>query len=542
MGSYIGFVQDMYVLSLGPASLTQETLCSNEHNHLIPESLSTSNIQLTFILSLGSQLSLRRLNHALTLLITKHRALRTCLTIASDNNTWSQRVLSLDDKIVPMVIGSKAETIEELEAILLQEETNRNHFDLTTGRVFRCHVIQSSDHNDEDLLLHGDILLFNFHHAIFDDSSKSIFLLDFKRLYSTGMFDIDDDYMPSLIDYALWERNTINGDRSLARNFWEATLNDYENHLQLPYDRRPSMNTCARSVSSVALKLIACPDSAHMTAFQVYLSAYYIFLYKLTQCQDIIIDTRVNNRPRHEFNHTIGLVDTFLPFRFRLEPEESFSSLIERIKQMSVSAMFYASQFNHDSRITKNNLLLDIPVGFQFENIINTIDLTDGCKLVRYKRCRDAKTQDLSLSIEMNECKQLAGALVYANDKFDEATATAMARRFETLLHQLFFLPPSTRICEFSLLLPHEIQLLHHLSNQENINASSNVLPIHQKFASQAEEHPQKLAVILDDQSLTYAEVLHSAQSVAHHLQNEHDIKANDIVAQCIDRSIEMVS
>ncbi|CAF3708653.1 unnamed protein product [Rotaria sp. Silwood1] len=54
-------------------------------------------------------------------------------------------------------------------------------------------------------------------------------------------------------------------------------------------------------------------------------------------------------------------------------------------------------------------------------------------------------------------------------------------------------------------------------------------------------EHPQKLALVLDDQSLTYAELLHSSQLLAHHLTDRCQIQPDDIVAQCVDRSIEMI-
>jgi non-ribosomal peptide synthetase component F len=356
------------------------------------------------------------------------------------------------------------------------------------------------------------------------------------------MLDINGHHTPSYIDYAFWERDNNNENMLFGRHFWKTTLKDYENHLQLPYDRRPSTYTRTRCASSVTLKLTACDNQTEATLFQVYLSAYYIFLYKITQCQDIIVDTRITGRPRHEFMHTIGIFDRSLPLRFCLKPQESFASLTERIKQMSISAMVHALKFDRNRMVRNNNLLFHIPVGFQFETITNKIELTDECKLIHYARSPYSTMHDLYLSIEMNKFKQVTGSFVYACDVFDETTITVIARRFETLIDQLFFLPPSTTICEFSLMLPHEIQLLQHLNNDEDMNFSSNFLLIHQQFARQVENHPQKLAVILDDQSLTYAELFHSSQMVACHLKNECHVKSGDIVGQCVERSIEMVS
>jgi non-ribosomal peptide synthetase component F len=65
---------------------------------------------------------------------------------------------------------------------------------------------------------------------------------------------------------------------------------------------------------------------------------------------------------------------------------------------------------------------------------------------------------------------------------------------------------------------------------------------IHHEFVFQARKHPQKLAVELDDQSLTYSEVLYYAQVLSLHLMNEHGVVARETICQCVERSLSMVS
>ena len=210
---------------------------------------------------------------------------------------------------------TNVETIKELEIILQDEETNPAHFHLNAGRVFRCRVIQRSQPTDKDLLMDGDILLFNFHHAIFDYSSKSIFLTDLKQAYSIGMLD---HHVPNYIDYAIWERDINNHDTLSGRQFWNTILKDYDDHLQLPYDRHLSRHIHTYQTSVVSFTLPTPANQMQTTLFQVYLSAYYIFLYKLTYSQDLMIDTCMTDRPRHQFMQTIGVFDRFVPLRFFL--------------------------------------------------------------------------------------------------------------------------------------------------------------------------------------------------------------------------------
>ncbi|CAF4316771.1 unnamed protein product, partial [Adineta steineri] len=54
-------------------------------------------------------------------------------------------------------------------------------------------------------------------------------------------------------------------------------------------------------------------------------------------------------------------------------------------------------------------------------------------------------------------------------------------------------------------------------------------------------KHPQKLAVELDEQSLTYCELLHYVQILSLTLLNEYHVFPGEVVCQCVERSLSMV-
>ena len=64
---------------------------------------------------------------------------------------------------------------------------------------------------------------------------------------------------------------------------------------------------------------------------------------------------------------------------------------------------------------------------------------------------------------------------------------------------------------------------------------------IHERFARQTSYHPQKLGIVLENQSLSYAELLYSSQCLAAHIIDKYDIKPGDVIIQCVEKSIEMV-
>ena len=55
-------------------------------------------------------------------------------------------------------------------------------------------------------------------------------------------------------------------------------------------------------------------------------------------------------------------------------------------------------------------------------------------------------------------------------------------------------------------------------------------------------KYSQKLAVELDEQSLTYSELLYYVQLLSLNLLNKHGVIPGEIICQCVERSLSMVS
>ena len=75
---------------------------------------------------------------------------------------------------------------------MYDEQTNSQHFDLVQGLVFRCHLVYYKQISSDHLLSDKDLLIFNFHHALFDVSSMDVFLHDLNQIYTTNQLPTDD--------------------------------------------------------------------------------------------------------------------------------------------------------------------------------------------------------------------------------------------------------------------------------------------------------------------------------------------------------------
>ncbi|CAF1591226.1 unnamed protein product, partial [Didymodactylos carnosus] len=233
-------------INKGFCSYAQERIWLDEQIRFDTKNdLAIYNIPNVFRVMSGT-LSISRLRQSLLLVIEKHSILRTSLNYDRDEQCLRQHIEPTNNEIYSFQVSS-IPSKDDFDEILLNEETNGKLFDLSMGRVFRCHLIRfcscSSNDNDEessrtavDLLNDGDLIIFNFHHVAFDGSSTEIFLKDLKEAYLTNK--LDTHLSLQYIDYSQYERKMSMDD---ARKYWQHLFDGYdeqEGQLQLPYDNK----------------------------------------------------------------------------------------------------------------------------------------------------------------------------------------------------------------------------------------------------------------------------------------------------------------
>ena len=132
----------------------------------------------------------------------------------------------------------------------------------------------------------------------------------------------------------------------------------------------------------------------------------------------------------------------------------------------------------------------------------------------------------------------LRGSLQYNTDLFDDTSISRMSGHLQTLLKSLVA-DPEQRISELPILTDAEKrQLLVEWNDTKKDYPQDKC--IHQLFEEQAERTPDAVAVVFEDQQLTYRELNSRANRLAHYLQ-KHGVGAESLVGICADRSLEMV-
>jgi polyketide synthase PksM len=190
-------VSDKILIVIAPASFAQARIWLDERIHFdsMKPQMPSYNMPFLYYLYPQHTLLIKQLRQALQLIVTKHQSLHTSLIFNAEKNLLMQRVFDQKDSnenIFP-IIESTYETDEQLISIMHEEKRNSKLFDLAHGLVFRCHLVYYKQISSNNLLNDKDIIIFNFHHALFDRPSMNIFLDDLNQAYTTGQLSNDNN-------------------------------------------------------------------------------------------------------------------------------------------------------------------------------------------------------------------------------------------------------------------------------------------------------------------------------------------------------------
>jgi hypothetical protein len=441
----------------GVASFAQERIFLDEQVRFSNE-IAIYN-ELNVLRVVKGSLSINRLLIALQLVLQKHAVLRTSLIFNNEDNTLQQFVT---DKHHTFTLATEQtfENEDQLQNVIYRITIDPNLFDLFNGRVFYCQILRQqmlpSENSENHFIRDSDVLIFAFHHAAFDRSSRQIFFNDLCIAYNSNIIIEVDDELLQYIDYTVHEKQM---DLSSSRQFWHSQLAEYnlQCSLSLPVDRHRSSTDQRSGLASVAhicfdndvtTAFLHYASLHQVTPFQLGLSAFYAFLFKLSHGQnDLCISCLNANRYRTELQNMIGMFVATLPYRIQLDSQWSFDKLIKYVRKKCLSILehsYYPLQhILADSRLTQSNALF-LETAFDFITVSSHIDQIyfDGATLeqISLQQPSEVAKFDFMLTFVYNptlDDGKLSYRLVCSQDQFHDATVVTIARRFEHFFFQI---------------------------------------------------------------------------------------------------------
>ncbi|MBW4685857.1 MAG: amino acid adenylation domain-containing protein [Komarekiella atlantica HA4396-MV6] len=492
---------------------------------------------ISLAVNLKGQLEVALLEQSLNEIIRRHETLRTTFTTV---NGEPVQIIAPSLKLSLSIVDYQKNI--DIRQLLTQE--SQRPFDLTQGSLLRAKLLR--------LAQQEHILLLEMHHIISDGRSAEIFLQELALLYKaflTGSSLPLPEVSIQYKDFAHWQRQWLQGEILQTQLcYWKQQLEGIPAALQLPTDRpRPTVQTSHGAQQSIELsevieQLKAIARQKGITLFMLLLAAFQTFLYRYTGQNDIAIGTPVANRNRDEVKGLIGFFVNTLVLRTDMSGDPTFDELLTRVKKVALGAYTH-QDLPFDQLVEALQPERDTSRTPLFQVMFNVQDYSQlpempGLALSLLKIETKTAQFDLSLSIEIAEQRVMA-SFEYNTDLFDATTISKMLRHFQNLLSGIAA-NPQTRLSNLPLLSATDHQELLELSTNKSPIANSQPECIHQQFEAQVERTPNAVAVVFQNQHLTYRELNQRANQLAHYLKTL-GVKPEVLVGICIERSLEMV-
>ncbi|UYU27154.1 non-ribosomal peptide synthetase DhbF [Bacillus subtilis] len=506
----------------------------------------TYNIPVTVRLS--GELDQGLLKAALYDLVRRHESLRTIFP--ESQGTSYQHILDADRACPELHVTEIAE--KELSDRLA--EAVRYSFDLAAEPAFRAELFVIGP--DEY------VLLLLVHHIVGDGWSLTPLTRDLGTAYAARCHGRSPEWAPldvQYADYALWQQELLGNEddpNSLIAGqlaFWKETLKNLPDQLELPTDySRPAEPSHDGDTIHFRIepefhkRLQELARANRVSLFMVLQSGLAALLTRLGAGTDIPIGSPIAGRNDDALGDLVGLFINTLVLRTDTSGDPSFRELLDRVREVNLAA--YDNQdlpferlveVLNPARSRATHPLFQIMLAFQ-----NTPDaelhLPDMESSLRINSVGSAKF-DLTLEISEDRLADgtpngMEGLLEYSTDLFKRETAQALADRLMRLLEAAES-DPDKQIGNLDILAPEERSSM--VTDWQSVSEKIPHACLPEQFEKQAALRPDAIAVVYEDQALSYAELNERANRLARFLISE-GVGPEQFVALALPRSLEM--
>ncbi|NNH71776.1 amino acid adenylation domain-containing protein [Nocardia uniformis] len=425
-----------------PLSLAQQRMWVI--NQMDPES-PAYNIPLA--LRLSGNLDIFALRQAVADVLERHEALRTRYPVDGPGGLPYQEIAS----VVEAVPGGL--TVEPMaNALHRMTEVLSNGFDVTTEVPVRALLCSDGDTSAEHYLV---VVV---HHIAGDGASLPPLARDLMTAYVARCQGDSPAWTPLAVqyaDFAIWQREVIGVDsdeNSVAAGqlaYWRDQLAGAAGALELPLDRpRPATATMQGGATTFTvpaevhngLQRIAREHNASL--FMVIHAALAVLLSRLSGSGDVTIGTPIAGRGERVLDDVVGMFVNTLALRTAVDSAATFDDLVDKARETDLAAYGNADiPFERVVEVVTQSNAPDqlFQVVLSFQNTERPELALPGLTVAGLDTGAISAKFDLQVTIDPRQWEdgpvgELAGALTYASDIFDEGTIRTFGERLQKVL------------------------------------------------------------------------------------------------------------
>lgn len=432
-----------------------------------------------------------------------------------------------------------AEQGEHLDAYFREE--GRRGFNLTEVPLMRLALFRCADDTYQFVI--------SQHHILMDGWCRPLIFKEASTFYEAFCRgeNIQLELPHPYRDYIVWLQQQ---DMISAEAFWRDELKGFSSLNPLVVNRRPgNLPTREDDFDKQSLRLSKAITDAiktlarrhSLTLNTMVQGLWALFLSRYSGEEDVVFGATVSGRPPDLIGveSMIGLFINTLPVRVRVRPEAQLMDWLKDIqahqtlvRQYEYSPLVNIQQWSevpHALSLFDSILVFEDFPGGTADEVFGSLDMHLDCYF---------DFTNYPLTVEVVPGSELLFQILYDCRLFDDATITRMLAHLKTLLEGMVD-DHMSRLSDLPILTEQERHQLVVEWNDTNIDYPMDQC-LHELFEAQVERSPEAIAVVFEDEQVSYRELNRRANQLAHHLRTL-GVGPEALVGICIERSVEMV-
>ncbi|KAB0494813.1 non-ribosomal peptide synthetase [Pseudomonas vancouverensis] len=472
--------------------------------HLRVQALGGQTLLASLTLALPQPVAPQTLRAALDTLGRRHETLRTVYRYLPGMKWPVQSLL----EEVPMVVLDNQPSVAE--ALSRSRETLTNNPDLALAAA------QVEGQSVVTLVALA---------CSFDEVSLRVLATELASLLRDEPLDDDEDALQYL-DYSAWQealREEDIGHQGAA--FWRNLQQQFALNHRLPFEKVVEVSQQRRQAALTDAPWLAKVQRAAadqgVAAQSLALLLWSAFVARIAQQEKLLMGWQVDAR-NEQTATTLGRFARRMPVAFEHRSEQTLAQALTSFRASVEQSQSWLDCLNEFELSEQGSAPLRY--GFVWQDLVDSgIEVDDG----------NPEVLRLRIQGEQLQLSSLDGAV-------PEPMLAAWLEQFVEFSRQLLA-SPELALAQANLL--NESQQLRVIEGF-NANASEQALPyqrLQELFSTQARLHPQRIAVTVNDQRLTYAELDARSNQVANALRAQ-GVGPEQVVAVYGQRSLEIVT
>ncbi|WP_181016375.1 syringopeptin non-ribosomal peptide synthetase SypA [Pseudomonas syringae] len=495
-------------------------------------------------LEIDGALDYELFQRAVDLLIAKHDALRMVLLDQRDEEGVPLQAFatSMPMPVTPIDLQGQDDPFQAAEC-WMQRQLERA-FRLDGEPLFRIHLLK--------LEAQRFYCMIYAHHIALDGWGMDGLCASLSELYN-ALHDqqTPDLTAPSYVDF-IKDDSQYRGSRRFALDqaYWLDKYRDIPEPLLVPRPRPAQIQNEAPSRSGhlsygLARDLEQQIDDLALglnaSSFHVLLAVLYVYFTRAYQRDELVIGLPILNRPNASYKKTLGLFTQLSSMRLKFSADLPFGELVQGIcravKQDYRSQRFPVSDLNRllELRRAERTQLFDLTFSYERNDHLLRFGQATAHAV---KSSNNHEQTPLAIHLRTNAYETESRLhYIYNEGYFQHDEIAPLAERLQHVIEQ-GLANPHLPVHGFSLI--GKTDTLQMQAWNAGQPPFANDLTIHQQFEARAAEQPDAVALMFEEQTLSYGELNARANQVAHRLL-ALGVRPDDRVALCVERGPAMI-